>query len=305
MLPPQARYLPDGAAGGRRLHLQHGPIDLVIGVDADDGLCRTVFEAAIVRFETVLQELVDELPLLRSEAAPAMPRASGSTARRMVAAVRPHAVDRFITPMAAVAGAVADEMLATMMAAATGQVLRRVYVNNGGDIALHLAEDTAFHIRVAREDGTALGVFRLDAGSPSRGVATSGRGGRSLSFGIADSVTVVARDAAAADAAATLIANAVDLQGHPAIVRVPASARVDDSDLGDRLVVLSCGRLNPGDVERALENGLAEAERLIGLDLMEKAALFLQGEGRVAGGNRASSVSTNTPVAFMEHAPHA
>jgi ApbE superfamily uncharacterized protein (UPF0280 family) len=67
-------------------------------------------------------------------------------------------------------------------------------------------------------------------------VATSGwrckgKGGRSFSFGIADAVTVLAGSAAAADAAATVIANAVDLPGHGAITRRPASAIDPDSDL--------------------------------------------------------------------------
>lgn len=305
MTGSQARFLPDEAASGMRLHLQHGPIDLIIGVDAGDQLRRTLFQAAAARFETILPELVDELPLLRSEAAPAMPRPSGSTARRMVAAALAHARDRFITPMAAVAGAVADEMLAAMMAAAKGEAPRRIYVNNGGDIALYLAKGASFHIRMAGEDGAALGTFRLDARSPSRGIATSGRGGRSLSFGIAESVTTVARNAAEADAAATLVANAVDLPGHPAITRVPASARMDDSDLGDRLVVLSCEKLKPADVAQALDNGLAEAERLIGLGLLEKAALFLQGEARIAVDDRQSPPPFDTHTASMEYARHA
>ena len=48
-----------------------------------------------------------------------------------------------------------------------------------------------------------------------RGIATSGWRGRSFSLGIADAVTVLAATAAEADAAATMIANAVDLPGHP------------------------------------------------------------------------------------------
>ena len=53
----------------------------------------------------------------------------------MHAAVLPYAAEHFITPMAAVAGAVAEEVLGAMMRAAE---LERAYVNNGGDIALHL-----------------------------------------------------------------------------------------------------------------------------------------------------------------------
>ena len=78
---------------------------------------------------------------------------------------------------------------------------------------------------------------------PVRGIATSGWRGRSFSLGIADAVTVLADRAAMADAAATIIANAVDLPGHPGVVRVPARDLAPDSDLGDRLVTQGVGEL--------------------------------------------------------------
>ena len=187
MSRPVARYL-DGDPNGR-LHLQHGPIDLIIGVD-DGSAARMgeaerrarAFTAAIARFQTVLEELVSELPLLRTPAELAGPMPEGSVARRMAAAVRPFAADYFITPMAAVAGAVADEILAAMLAAFdTDDRPHRAYVNNGGDIAVHLEANAEFHVRMAREDGASLGDFALHASGPTRGIATSGRGGRSLS----------------------------------------------------------------------------------------------------------------------------
>ena len=76
----------------------------------------------------------------------------------------------------------------------------------------------------------------------SAGVATSGRHGRSFSLGIADAVTVLARTASQADAAATIIANAVDLPGHPAVRRMPANELQPDSDLGARPVTRDVGR---------------------------------------------------------------
>lgn len=287
MSRPVARYL-DGDPNGR-LHLQHGPIDLVIGVDG--GAPRKgeaerrarAFAAAIARFQTVLDELVSELPLLRSSAEPGGPIPSGSVARRMIAAVQPFAADHFITPMAAVAGAVADEILAAMLAAFDmGDRPHRAYVNNGGDVAVHLEGDVEFHVRMAREDGAALGDFALHASSPTRGIATSGRGGRSLSMGIADSVTVLATNAATADAAVTLVANAVDLPGHAAIDRARAIDVVDDSDLGERLVVISCGPLTDAEVDMALSCGLARAERFITLGLIDRAGLFLKNQGLLA-----------------------
>ena len=135
-------------------------------------------------------------------------------ARRMVAAVMPYATQCFITPMAAVAGAVAEEILAAMLSVAD---LARAYVNDGGDIALHLSAGENFVVgMVERPDRPSLfGTTTLNASDAVRGIATSGWRGRSFSLGIADAVTVLADSAAAADAAATIIANAVDLPGHP------------------------------------------------------------------------------------------
>ena len=283
-----ARYL-DGSPRGR-LHLQHGPIDLLIGLDDAhrgcdvDDMRQRAYRTAWERFSTILDELVRELPLLRRPAKPNGPLPNGAVARRMVRATEPFAADYFITPMAAVAGAVADEILAAMLRAfGSGDRPERIYVNNGGDIAVHLDRSAAFRVGMSREDGAAFGALTLSADDPARGVATSGRGGRSLSMGIADSVTVVAADAAAADAAATLIANAVDLPGHSAIARAPADSVVDDSDLGDRLVVTGCGALAADEIDLALRAGLDKAELFIRQGLIDRSALFLGREGRLAG----------------------
>ncbi len=214
MTGPQAGFLADG----RRLHLNHGPIDLIVEAFGEEDERHAAYAQAIRRFQTVLSELVEELPELRRPAG-RVPRAfRGTTARRMEAAVSPLA-EKFITPMAAVAGSVADEVLAAML---EGRSLAKAYVNNGGDISLHLAEGQSLTLAVA---GTGHGFADravIRAADPVRGVATSGWRGRSFSLGIADAVTVLAKNGAAADAAATIIANAVDLPGHPAIARVPA-----------------------------------------------------------------------------------
>lgn len=257
-----ARMLPGG-----RLHLQHGPIDLVIG--ADGAGRQAALRAASVRFETVLEELVAELPLLRQ---PTDARPAGAVARRMWEATRAHLPD-FVNPMAAVAGAVSDEVLAAM-----GQgLLTRAYVNNGGDVAVWLAPGSDYTAAVA---GPLPGRVALDGPG---GIATSGRGGRSLSFGIADAVTVLAGSAAQADAAATLIANRVDLPGHSGIRRAPACEVQDDSDLGDRPVVLGVGPLTAGEVAQALEVGARHAQYLLRRGLIRGAMLQLAGDCRIVG----------------------
>ncbi len=273
---PAARMLPDG----RRLHLQHGPIDLIVGATGPDAEVRAAYALAVDRFQDVLDRLVDELPLLRSPIAAPRPRPKGPVARRMVAAVWPHRAV-FVTPMAAVAGAVADEMLAAMTA---GPKLETACVNNGGDIAVHLVDGARLRLGVVGEidnpaiDATAV----LTAESPVRGVATSGWRGRSRSFGIADAATVLARSAAAADAAATLIANAVSAD-HPAIARAPAADLDDNTDLGTRAVTTAVGALDPETLSAALDRGAGCAAEMIEAGHAIAAMLVLRQERRVIG----------------------
>lgn len=264
-----AARLPDG----RRLHLQHGPIDLILEAWGPPAAVAGAWARAAARFAPLLDELVAELPALRS-AAPY--RFAGDTARRMAAAVAPFR-PTFVTPMAAVAGAVADTVLAAMAEAGD---LERAYVNDGGDIALHLTPGTAITAAIAARPGFPDRTTVRHA-DPVRGIATSGWRGRSFSLGIADAVTVLAATAAAADAAATIIANAVDLPGHPAVTRRPACALQPDSDLGDRPVTTGVGHLAPAEIAAALAAGAAAAEALRARGLIAAAALFLAGESRV------------------------
>jgi ApbE superfamily uncharacterized protein (UPF0280 family) len=265
---------------GGRLHLSDGPIDLIVGAFGAAGAIEQAYAAATRRFSTILDELCEELPLLRSEVLPGSPLPHGQTARRMDEAVRPFGGDCFITRMAAVAGAVADEILAAMVEAAE---LDRAYVNNGGDIAVHLAEGQSFAIgMVDRPDAPALfGQARIHADDGIGGIATSGWRGRSFSLGIADAVTILAANAAAADAAATIVANAVDLPDHVSVTRVPANALDPQSDLGARLVTRDVGELSPEEIARALSYGEAEAHRVLSAGRITAAALHLHGETRV------------------------
>ncbi|HTZ79074.1 MAG TPA: UPF0280 family protein [Stellaceae bacterium] len=277
-----ARLLPDG----KRLHLQQGPIDLVIEAWGEMAEVRVAYRQAAAAFETVLSDLVAELPLLRTALTDGRPAARGPVARRMIEACWPYRKD-FITPMAAVAGSVADHILAAML---SGRTLAKAYVNDGGDIAIHLAEGERLACgMVANLHAPAIaGTIDLISAMPVRGIATSGAptkgsGGRSFSFGIADAVTVLARSGAAADAAATIIANAVDLPGDARVRRVPASELDPDSDLGSRLVTVAVPALEADDIKRALWAGLAVAEELRGRDLIHGAVLALQGRFALAG----------------------
>lgn len=267
---------------GHRWHFQHGPIDLVIGADGDSSAVLAAHEAAWQRFTEVLPELVQELTQLQLPVRGNC-RVHGPVAQRMWQACQPFDSD-FITSMAAVAGSVADEMIAHYKRAG----VQRAWVNNGGDIALHLAPTQSLRVGLyadlARLDAAQLqGGLQLDghldvsADMPVRGVATSGWRGRSFSLGIADSVTVLARTAAQADAAATVIANAVNLTD-ARVQRQPASALKDNSDLGERLVTTEVPPLEPALVMRALKAGLHKAQALRAAGLIFSAALVCQNQ---------------------------
>ena len=256
---------------GGRLHLQHGPIDIVAEAFGPVAAVKAGYARAARRFASVLSELVAELPALRSEAA----AVKGRIARRMADAVAPFRPD-FITPMAAVAGAVAEEVLAALI----GPGITRAYANNGGDIALWLGVGESLTCALAAGDGADRVTVR--EADPVRGFATSGWRGRSFSLGIADAVTVLARTAAMADAAATLVANAVTLD-HPGILRRPARDLKPDTDLGARLVTVAVPLLSADERSQALAAGLAVAERFRSRGLIEGAAVFLQGETGMTG----------------------
>jgi len=274
MNAPSRARLPES-----RLHLQHGPIDLVIEAWGEHREVEQAYEQAWTRFQGILPALVSELPVLRAPLRESYPLARGPVARRMVAACWPHR-SVFITPMAAVAGAVADEMLAALLA---GRTLAKAYVNDGGDIALHITEGNCLDAGVVNDPQRPqlAASVRIASQSPVRGIATSGWRGRSQSLGIADAVTVLARTAAVADAAATLIANAVDVE-HPSIQRLPARAVKHDSDLGDLPVTVAVGALPRAGIIEALERGRAAASAMLDAGRIEAAYLALQGEIRVA-----------------------
>jgi ApbE superfamily uncharacterized protein (UPF0280 family) len=117
---------------------------------------------------------------------------------------------------------------------------------------------------------------------PVRGIATSGWRGRSQSLGIADAVTVLAASAAMADAAATMIANEVNVDD-PEIHRLPAREVRDDSDLGDLLVTVDVGLLPARKVELALQNGIRRAAELRQRGLIAAVYLQLQRQVLVVG----------------------
>jgi hypothetical protein len=281
-----AALLPDG----RRLHLQHGPIDLVIEAFGAPSEVAAAYQQAARTFQAVLPDLVNELRLLRQPLSPgddaSMPTATGTVAQSMIAACWRYRRD-VMTPMAAVAGAVADHILSALLA---GRQLAKAYVNNGGDIALFLADGQIFDCGLVTDLATPrlAGVVHVTSSMAVGGIATSGapgkgRGGRSFSLGIADAVTILAKDAATADAAATAVANAVDLPDHAGIERIPAISLDPDSDLGDRLVTVAVPVLKENEVAAAIERGRRMADDLCQQGVIMGAIVALQGEIELCG----------------------
>jgi hypothetical protein len=242
--------------------------------------CERAYAAAALAFEGVLAGLCQHLTTLRRPLDGRWPADATPTARRMRDAVARFG-ESFVTPMAAVAGSVADTVLAAMVRAGG---LDAAYVNNRGDIAVHVtpARDLEVGVVTALREAGIGARLTVRAGDGVGGIATSGWDGRSFSLGVADAVTVLARDAATADAAATLVAGAVDVD-HPAITRVAASALDPDTDLGARPVTTSVGQLPSDTITLALDRGAALARAWVAERRITAALLALQGHARVVG----------------------
>ena len=272
-----------------RLHLQHGPIDIIAHVDAPEEVRKRLYTSASNRFSTVLVELVAEMDLLKHPWSADLPDPKGGIAQKMCFAVRGSGI--FVTPMAAVAGAVADEVLEAMLYEAKNtdpclEEIQRMYVNNGGDIAFWLNAGESFSIGVVDNPGIPELNARVSLAYESsvRGIATSGWRGRSQSLGIADAVTVLAGSAAIADAAATLIANDVNVD-YPGILKRPASEVKDESDLGMLPVTVDVPPLPVDQISEALKRGAQTAGNFIRTGKIEAAYLSLQKQTLVVENN--------------------
>lgn len=292
---PQAWLLCAGSQAGHRvdvirdrhasdrLHLQHGPIDLIIHAEGKFQEVQAAYRQAGSAFASVLETLTSQLALLRRPLLPGSMAAEfrGGVARRMFAAAAPCRHET-VTPMIAVAGAVADHILAALL---DGRQIERAQVNNGGDIALFLSAGTSYRIGICASPASVRhpDVITLQAGDGLNGVATSGWQGRSHSLGIADAVTVIARTSAEADVAATLIANATNVHAPEKIERIPACSLAADSDLGDRPVTVAVAALSAAEKDQALRAGILAARRLLDRGLIAGAYLTLQDQTAIVG----------------------
>ncbi len=263
-----------------RIRVEHGPLSLVAAARWPDGERPGELRRAGDHAVDVLASLaavraalsVDVRRILSLSGLPPVARTMVRAARRFPAP--------FLTPLASVAGAVADAVADFLV----GRGADWAVVSNGGDVAVRLPGGgeaaVAVHARIGAPGPAAR--FTVRAADGVGGVATSGAGGRSLTLGVADAATVFGATAAEADVAATLLANAVDVDC-PAVERVPAEHLDPDTDLKGIRVTRRVGPLTPGEVARALDRGRAAARDLVGAGLVRGAVLSLRGQWRFVG----------------------
>ena len=169
-----------------QVYFDYGPVSMVVTAvrngTGDSALCASAAEVV----ERNLRTLGQSLDMLRRYPAHVDPEALTGTARQMADAVLATG-DPWLTPMAAVAGAMSDAVADFLWE----QGAEKVTANNGGDIALRLAPGQKLDMGILY-DLNRSGVDRVVRLLPEHGiggVATSGLGGRSLTTGIASSVT--------------------------------------------------------------------------------------------------------------------
>ncbi len=204
----------------------------------------------------------------------------GDLAVQMISSVKAIGDDD-LTPMAAVAGTIADAVADWLV----DQKMDRVIVDNGGDIALRLetGETATVGIRPQIDNLLVSHVLHLDGSQPSWGVTTSGVGGRSLTRGIASAVTVVAANASVADAAATAIGNACFVEDE-GIVQSPAESLDPNTDLAGLSVTTEVGELLPEKILKALECARQKAELLSQRKIILGAFMGLQNMFAISDG---------------------
>ncbi|MDF2570004.1 MAG: hypothetical protein K0R55_1608 [Sporomusa sp.] len=255
-----------------KIKLDYGPMQMTIAAQGDSGpLTETAQEAACYAMK-VLAELADHQKQAASSqqdiiASDRLPE----VLQRMLAAVR-RSGDETLTPMAAVAGTIADLTADWLMA----QGAAKAVINNGGDIAIRLSDTQTTTVGIAPAIGLKpTHVLSLDRYQGIGGIATSGLGGRSFTKGIATAAVVAASTAAVADACATSLGNATYVK-HPAIKLAWADELDPNTDIRGHQVVQEVGLLPPAVVEEALLNGWTQAAELYKQGVIKGAAIFVQ-----------------------------
>jgi hypothetical protein len=180
--------------------------DLWIGVDPRH-YCESMKEYAleqITKFRTQLEGYIQKDPGFLTSLKPYKTSMEAPCIARSMAEA---AAKAGVGPMAAVAGAFSRKI---------GRLLERAYgleeivVENGGDIYIRIKEPAVLSVYAGNSRLSGKIAIEIPPSLSPLGVCTSsGKVGHSMSFGRADAVTVICRDAASADAYATYLGNIV------------------------------------------------------------------------------------------------
>jgi len=185
------------------------------------------------------------------------------------------AVDEALTPMAAVAGTIADGVAAFL----SRRGMTKVIVNNGGDVAIGTGPGVSVNVGI-RPDLAQSGIediLTLGDERPSWGVATSGLEGRSLTQGVASAATIIAGSASLADAAATCVANASYVEDETAIRR-PAEELDEQTDIPGIAVTIQAGPFTEEKKDLAISGAMNKAEEFINKGLIFGAYIVVDGK---------------------------
>jgi len=271
------RVLADG-----KVFVDYGPVSMVIMARNPSSM---MTELALESFAVIhqgLEDLAVALPFLRRYPDQLDADAFSGLARRMIQAVQ--AVEEpTLTPMATVAGAMSD-LVADWLQAQGAPI---VAVNNGGDIALRLAEAESIRMGILSDiRSTQMDEIAVIYGSDRiGGVCTSGLGGRSLTRGIASAVTVFSERCIQADACATHIANCSYVES-PRVKTVRAGELDPGSDIADLTVVTEVGVLTAEEIRQGLAGMQAECIRQSKLGNLLRMAADIQGSKVHFSGNK-------------------
>jgi ApbE superfamily uncharacterized protein (UPF0280 family) len=260
-----------GMVDGEAVLVECGPMRLVIRAWNKDQSQITLARQAAEKSISYLERIARCRPLLSRPIPEIEDLPEDELALGMITSTRAIG-DEDLTPMAAVAGTIADAVADWLFERGT----TRVIVDNGGDIAIRLARGETVNVGIRPQvtSPQISHVMRLE-GSPSTwGVTTSGVGGRSFTRGIASAVTVLAVDASAADAAATAVANACFVEDK-GIIQMPAEKMDPNSDLAGINVTTAAGSLSCENISIALDSARQKAEYLFQEDLITGAFIAL------------------------------
>ncbi|MBP2637105.1 MAG: hypothetical protein H6Q72_3012 [Firmicutes bacterium] len=254
------------------VRLDYGPMQMTISAEDDWGPMPQRARDAAQHAMEILSELAS-YKVIAASPQQELPASENWPAvlRQMIDAVTGSG-DRTLTPMAAVAGSIADLTADWLHARGATKVL----VNNGGDIAVRLTGSQTTTVGVAPAIGhNPTHALVLAADNNIGGIATSGLGGRSFTKGIASAAVVAAARASLADACATSLGNATYID-HPA-VKVKLAEQLDpNTDIRGHKVVEEVGLLPTHVVEQALHNSWTQAVQLYKTGLIKGAAIFVQ-----------------------------